>query len=166
MNRLALAFQAFFKVLFDAALAKGVADALNPPPPVPPAPPEPVRHDLRILALLQRDGRLVDFLMESIDDYDDGQVGSAARDIHTRCRKTIQDHFRIEPIGSEEGAPTTVPVGYDATAIRLTGNVAGDGPWKGTIGHPGWQVTESRVPEIPGAYADAPVLQPMEVEIS
>lgn len=165
VNRLALAFQAFFKVLFDEALARGVADALNPPPPVPPAPPEPVRHDLRILALLQRDGRLVDFLMETIDDYDDAQVGSAARDIHARCRKTILDHFRIEPIGGAEGSAASVPVGYDSAAIRLTGNVAGEGPWKGAVSHPGWQVVDVRVPDVPGAWSEAPVLQPLEVEI-
>lgn len=165
MNRLALAFQAFFKVLFDEALARGVADALNPPPPEPPAPPEPERHDLRVLALLQRDGRLVDFLMEPIDDYDDAQVGVAARDIHARCRKTILDHFRIEPIGGAEGSAASVPVGYDAAAIRLTGNVAGEGPWKGAVAHPGWQVVSVRVPDVPGAWSETPVLQPLELEI-
>jgi hypothetical protein len=165
VNRLALAFRAFFKVLFDEALAQGVAEALNPPPAPPLPTPEAPKFDLRVLALLQRDGRLIDFLMETIDDYDDAQVGAAVRKVHADCRKSLTDHFTIEPIGAGDGSAMKVPVGYDAAAIRLTGAVSGEGPWSGTIAHHGWHATEVRVPDVPGAFAEVPVLQPLEVEV-
>lgn len=165
MNRLALAFRAFFKILFDDALAEGVAAVLQPPTPPPPVEPEAPKHDLRVLALLQRDGRLIDFLMEAIDEYEDAQVGNAVRKVHADCRKTLIDHFAIEPIGAAEGSKADVPVGYDSAAIRLTGSVSGSGPWSGTVAHPGWHVTSVRVPDVPGAFAEVPVLQPLEVEV-
>lgn len=165
MNRLILAFQAFLNVLINPEVAQRVSLALNPPPPPPPEPPKPPVFDLRILALFQRDGRLIDFLMELIDGYDDAQVGSAVRDVHAKCRKTMLDHFKIEPIGATEGTAMTVPVGYDPAAIRLTGQVVGNGPWQGTVNHAGWQATEVRIPEIPGAHAEVPVLHPVEVEV-
>jgi hypothetical protein len=165
VSRLVLAFQAFMRVLFDQSTAERVRLAINPPPPPPPAPVERPKFDLRILALLQRDGRLIDFLMESIDDYDDTQVGAAVRDIHAKCRKSLLDHFKIEPVTTPEGTSATVHIGYDPELYRLVGQVAGSGPWKGQVNHPGWQVVESRIPDVPGAYAEVPVLNPVEVEV-
>jgi hypothetical protein len=165
VNRLILAFQAFFNVLTHPEVAQRVNLALNPPPPPPPEPAKPPVYDLRILALFQRDGRLIDFLMEQIDGFDDAQVGAAVRDIHAKCRKSMLDHFKIEPIGASEGMAMTVPLGYDPAAIRLTGQVAGSGPWQGTVQHPGWQATEVRIPEIPGAWGEVPVIHPVEVEV-
>jgi hypothetical protein len=165
VNRIILALQAFLNVLINPEVASRVSLALNPPPPPPPPPEKPPVFDLRILALLQRDGRLIDFLMEQIDGFDDAQVGAAVRDIHAKCRKSVLDHFKIESISTAEGSSIKVPVGYEPALFRLTGEVSGNGPWEGTVQHPGWQVTEVQIPEIPGAMAETPVLHPVEVEI-
>lgn len=165
MSRLVLALQAFMQVLFDPEVARRIGLALNPPPPPPPPAPEPLRYDLRVLALLQRDGRLVDFLMEPIDDYDDAQVGAAVRDIHAKCSKTIQEHFKIEPISTPEGTRVEVKPGYDPELYRLVGQVSGNGPWSGQVNHPGWQAVQVRVPDVPGAFAEVPVIGPVEVEV-
>ncbi len=165
MNRILIAFQAFFNVLLYPELAVRVQAVLNPPPPPPPEPVKPPTFDLRVLALLQRDGRLIDFLMEAIDDFDDAQIGAAVRDIHAKCRKSMLDHFTIEPIGGGEGTSLQVHLGYDPASTRLVGQVAGTGPWKGTIQHSGWQATSVKIPEIPGAFAEVPVLHPVEVEV-
>ncbi|MFM7130014.1 MAG: DUF2760 domain-containing protein [bacterium] len=165
MNRLLIAITAFFNSLLNPETAQRVALALNPPPPPPPEPPKPPTFDLRVLALLQRDGRLIDFLMEQIDGFDDAQIGSAVRDIHAKCRKTMLDHFTIEPIGGAEGTSLQVHVGYDPATTRLLGQVSGSGPWKGSVTHGGWQATSVKIPEIPGAFGEVPVLHPVEVEV-
>lgn len=165
MSRLILALQVFLKVLLDPEVARQVGLVLNPPPPPPPTPPEKPKFDLRVLAMLQRDGRLIDFLMEPIDEYDDGQVGAAVRDIHGKCRKSVLDHFMIEAISSPEGSKIEVRDGYDPELYRLVGQVGGHGPWKGQVNHPGWQAVAVKIPDVPGAFAEVPVIQPVEVEI-
>src|SRR5262245_66406401 len=56
-------------------------DKLNQPP-KPAEPPRPSAEPIRFLNLLQREGRLVDFLLEDIQAYSNDQVGAAVRDIH------------------------------------------------------------------------------------
>lgn len=128
---------------------------------------EPTGPDLRILAVLQRDGRLVDFLEEDIDGYTDAQIGAAARDIHRGCRKTLRDYLTIEPIlgGPEEGR-VDVPSDFDPAAVRLIGNVDGSPPFQGILKHHGWRVRSVHLPVLPVARDDSSVLSPAEVEIS
>lgn len=167
MNRLTQAFKAFFAILSSPAAAEKVSTALNPPTVEPQPEPEPAApvFDLRVLALLQRDGRLIDFLMESIEPYDDSQIGAAVRDIHARCQKTLVEHFKIEPIGTAEGSQMELRQGFDPALFRLTGQVSGSGPWKGRVNHAGWQATEVHIPDIPGANAEVPVIHPLELEV-
>lgn len=154
-------------------LGAGVGFALRrspaPAEPVRPVEPPPVKkpagEPLRALALLQREGRLLDFLLEDIAAYSDAQVGAAVRDIHRGCRKAIEEHFALEPIlAGDEGQPITVPVGFDPGAVRLTGNVTGEPPFRGTLQHHGWRVKEFRLPEVnPGR--DEFVVAPAEVAL-
>ena len=68
------AFRAFFSLIFHgriaddilAAFARPAAAPVVPPPPVT-APVESSDRATQLLAILQRDGRLVDFLMEDLD---------------------------------------------------------------------------------------------------
>src|SRR5688572_27523791 len=120
---------------------------------------------LRLLAVLQRDGRLLDFLGEDITDYDDAQIGAAVRDIHRDCKKAIEKYVDLAPVLDDaEGASTTVPAGFDPGKIRLTGNVKGHPPFRGTVAHKGWKAKEVRVPPAdPGAEM---IIAPAEVELS
>jgi hypothetical protein len=120
---------------------------------------------LRLLALLQQEGRLVDFLEEDIAPYDDAQVGAAVRAIHAGCRKALHERMQIERIFAEEdGATVDVTKDFDATAVRLTGNVHGDPPFRGTLQHGGWRASGVALPRTAGV--DAAILAPAEVEIS
>jgi hypothetical protein len=120
---------------------------------------------LRLLALLQQEGRLIDFLEEDIEPYADGQVGAAVRAIHAGCRKALHERMRIERIyGQEDGAPIEVPAGFDAGQVRLTGNVHGQPPFSGTLQHGGWRASNVALPS--GAGVDPSVLAPAEVEVS
>lgn len=158
MTRIGLALKAFWKILTNAEVAKR-ADGLFQPPTAGP--------DLRILALLQRDGRLVDFLMEEIDGYPDAQIGAAVREIHGKCRKALQHYLAIEPIINQpEDSPYTVPAGFDPGTIRVVGNVGGAPPFQGSLRHTGWRARAVQLPALAGAQSHNAVLAPAEVEIA
>src|SRR5438045_8798142 len=100
-----------------------------------------------MLALLQRDGRLVDFLEEDVSSYPDGQLGAAVRSIHTSCRQLLERYIKLEQIlSSEEDQPVTVPVGFDPAALKLVGYVTGEPPIRGLLHHSGWSVNVLNLP--------------------
>ncbi len=104
---------------------------------------------LQLLNLLQKEARFIDFIKEDITAYNDADIGVAARVVHEGCNKAINEHFSLAPIRTEqEGSNITVPVGFDASAIRLTGNIVGAAPFSGTLVHKGWQATEVRLPKL------------------
>lgn len=134
-------------------------------PEKPAGPPKPSGAPLRLFTLLQREGRLLDFLMEDVQGYTDAQIGSAVRDIHRTCRKALQDHLVLEPVLKEaEGAEVTVPAGFDPSAVRLTGNVTGQPPFRGALRHHGWRVRELKLAPPPSGQ-DEFVVAPAEVEL-
>jgi hypothetical protein len=117
--------------------------------------------------MFQREGRLVDFLRESIDGYDDAAVGAAARDIHRGLKKVLDDHFQVEPVVSaEENDTITVDADeFDPRRIRLTGNVGGKPPFKGVLRHHGWRAAQVKMPAITDGL-DLSVVAPAELEIA
>lgn len=120
---------------------------------------------LQLLGLLQREARFVDFVQEDTASYSDADIGAAARVVHAGCRKVLREHFTLAPVRSEaEGSRVTLAAGFDATAVRLTGNVVGQAPFTGTLGHRGWRVTEARLPQLTDDKAAA-VLAQAEVEL-
>jgi hypothetical protein len=120
---------------------------------------------LRLLAVLQEEGRLVDFLEEDLGAYGDEQVGAAARGIHAGCRKALRERVTLEPVlGGAEGAEVVVEEGFDPATIRLTGNVSGTPPFRGVLRHAGWRVRAATLGPRPGH--DPHVIAPAEVEIA
>ena len=129
-----------------------------------PPPPRPADGALRLLGLLQEQGRLVDFLEEDLGPYPDDQIGGAVRAIHEGCRKALHAQFAFEPVlRGAEGEDVTVDAGFDAAAVRLTGNVAGAPPFHGVLRHGGWRVTSATLQDRQGI--DPRVIAPAEVEI-
>ena len=120
---------------------------------------------LAMLALLQREGRLVDFLREPLDGFSDADIGAAARDVHRGCRKVLDQHLSLEPVmpGSEE-ARVTVPKGFDPAEVRLIGEARGEPPFHGTLRHHGWRVVDARLPAL-AEGVDRAVIAPAEVEL-
>lgn len=157
MNRFWLALRTFWRTLTEADFAARVEPLFSD---------RPTGPDLRILAVLQRDGRLVDFLEEDIDGYGDAEIGAAVRDIHRGCRKALHDYLAIEPVlaGAEESS-VRIPADFDPAAVRLIGNVDAKPPFQGVLKHHGWRVRSVRLPVLPVARDDSSVLSPAEVEI-
>jgi hypothetical protein len=120
---------------------------------------------LQLLGLLQREARFIDFIEEEIAGFSDADIGAAARLVHDGCRRALREHFTIRPVREEaEGSRVTLPEGFDATSIRLTGNVVGKPPFNGSISHRGWRVEEVRLPKLTESH-DTTVIAPAEVEI-
>jgi hypothetical protein len=120
---------------------------------------------LQLLALLQRDARLVDFLREDIRPYPDAQVGAAVRTLHENCQKVLERYLVLEPIiSSPEGATVTVPVGFSPHSIKLVGNVTGKPPLKGILQHRGWRVTNLELPAV--SDSEELIVAPAEVEVT
>lgn len=120
---------------------------------------------LHLLTVLQRQGRLVDFLCEDLDLYEDEQIGAAVRGIHENCKKVISKNLALEPvINGNEGEEVTVDQGFDPGAVKLTGNVTGDPPFTGILRHKGWRTKKLELPVLSEAQ-DAAVIAPAEVEI-
>jgi hypothetical protein len=174
--RLGLALRAFGRILTDPAFAGSVLrlargeSALPAPAAVEPPRPAPLKETLpdsalQLLALLQQEGRFVDFLEENVTAYSDAEIGGAARVVHEGCRKVVRDYLQIEPVRSEaEGARLTLAAGFDAASVRLTGNVVGQPPFTGTLMHRGWRVAGIRLPKLAEGH-DVRILAPAEVEL-
>ena len=157
-----LPWEAFSRISSDPEFAKKVNALLHPPP----VSTRPSGVPVRFLALLQREGRLLDFLLEDVQSYPDAQIGAAVRDIHRKCQSALKEHLVLEPVlGQAEGAKVEVPKGFDPSAIQLTGNVSGQPPFNGTLQHHGWRVKAIKLAPIPEGQDDL-VLMPAEVEIA
>jgi hypothetical protein len=181
MGRLGLAFKSFFRVLSDDAFAASVRSLMDGKTLASAAPPQvsapvtakavspaaPTRSEaLTLLAVLQREARLVDFLKENIAPYSNEQVGAAVRDVHRDAAASLERMFALQPVRSEsEGASVEVPAGSDAARVRLVGNVSGNPPFRGTLRHAGWEATKVQLPEWTGGDANARLVAPAEVEL-
>ncbi|MEM5451712.1 DUF2760 domain-containing protein [Paraburkholderia guartelaensis] len=187
-GRLSVALGSFFAILGDGELAANVrrlreggfapaaaapAPAAAPvakPAPAPAPAPTVIKEAtpdaaLQLLGLLQRNARFVDFVEEDIAGYADADIGAAARIVHEGCRATLRDHFSIRPVRSEsEGSRVTLLAGFDAAAVRLTGNVVGEAPFSGSLTHRGWRVEEVKLPQLVKTH-DARIIAPAEVEL-
>lgn len=182
-ERVGIAFRCFFSILFYGDIPNDIAQMrVRPSGQVPQTPaaqapgaspketerpvPEPFDRAVQMLALLQRDGRLIDFLAENISPYPDAQLGAAARTIHESCRKVLEQYVKLEPIlNSDEDQPVTVQSRFDPAAIKLLGNVTGQTPIRGVLRHKGWQVKDVNLPPLPQGSGRM-VVAPAEVEIS
>jgi hypothetical protein len=182
-TRLWFAWAVFFRVLFDGVFAaKLYTPQLDEPkaPEVPklekpeekpkpvakaePREPPPTDAALQLLALLQREGRLVDFLEEDVASFSDADIGAAARVVHSGCRKALREHVKLEPVRTEEeGAKVTLP-DSSPNEVKLTGNVQGKGPHTGVLRHRGWRATSVQLPTAVAGH-DTQIVAQAEVEL-
>jgi len=164
-HRIGLELRSSVRVLRDPEYAAKVEALLAPPPPKDLTPPKPSGVPLRILALMQREGRLIDFLMEDLQNAEPGQIVDGVRTIHPKWQHVLKEHLVLEPvIAQPEGSTVEVPPGFDPSAVRLIGNVTGQPPFRGNLVHSGWRVKEIKLAPPPEGQ-DELVLQPAEVEL-
>jgi hypothetical protein len=183
------AFRVFFSLIFHGRIAPDIlADFATPATPgttatpgtaarpapsapsltpvAPPGPPlETSDRATQLLAILQRDGRLVDFLMEDLTPYQDAQIGAAVRDVHRGCRESLQKYAGLTPVlDVAEGSTVTVDRDSDPARVKVVGNAAGSPPYRGVLRHRGWEMSRLALPPLPAAGRD--VVAPAEVEVA
>jgi hypothetical protein len=171
LSRILLAFRCFFNILFNGELSGpaltelGLSKGTLKPAAAPAAP--AVRTSdgaLQILGILQRDARLIDFLMEDISAYSDDQVGAAVRELHQQSRESIARYVTLQPvIDGVEGAVTKAP-SRDPNLVKFVGNVPATPPDGGVLRHRGWRASRVDLPALSGKQ-DATVIAPAEIEI-
>ncbi len=173
MARIIDAFKAFWQVLRGGELVPGeqvneLRDRIARLSAAPKPEPRPDRfHEGAVYALLllQREGRLVDFLQENLDGYADDQIGAAVRQIHKDCAKALSEYFGIQRVvDTAEGESVQVPAPLDPTLYKLSGNVPDEAPYRGAVRHQGWKAARLNLPERTGKINEA-IIQPAEVEI-
>ncbi len=191
-----LAFISFWKLLFGAKLPAGAAKFLpettaslpaaqsvsesvsqsvsqsvsesvsEKPAPKPNSAAQQREGALVLLALLQREGRFVDFISEELGTADDADIGAAVRAVHRGCKKVFDQVLSLEPVmPGEEETKVSVPKGFDPAEIRLIGEAKGEAPYKGTLRHHGWRAVETKLPSL-AEGVDRSVIAPAEVELS
>jgi hypothetical protein len=168
-RRLKYAFRTFFSILDYSRIPADVAAEMLKKEPIETPPPVPLvdagDRALQMLAVLQRDGRLVDFLMEEIAPYADAQVGAAARDVHAGCRQALMRYVSLQPVmDDEEGQPVVIERDTDPASVKIVGSVAGSPPYRGVLRHRGWQAARVELPPLPATGRT--ILAPAEVEVS
>jgi hypothetical protein len=125
---------------------------------------------LYILAILQRDSRLVDFLMEDIGGYSDEQIGAAVRTLHDQCRESLCRYVRLIPvIDGVEGSFTNLAAGKtlldDPSRVKFIGNVPAKGlPPGGVLRHKGWRAEAVDLPPV-APNQNVSVIAPAEIEV-
>ena len=175
MNRILLAFRAFFALLFSGRLSDeliadlGLARKTAPKPEAParPVAPEfkPADGALQLLGILQRDARILDFFMEDIAPYSDEQVGGAAREVHEKTRETLVRHFAPAPVIDAVEGSVANPPDPNPALVKYVGNVPANGkPPAGTLRHKGWKATAVSLPTL-NTRQDLAVLAPAEIEV-
>ena len=173
MSRISSAFSSFFAILFRGELPVRVAEEFGfvrksevKPPPVVKPQPEVRTSDgaIQMLSILQRDARLIDFLMEDIAGYSDDQVGAAVRSLHEQSRSALGRYVTLSPvIDGVEGTRTRIE-SADPQAIKLIGNVPASGKAsQGILRHKGWRVDKVDLPKL--QPKEVTVLAPAEIEI-
>ncbi len=170
MNRISQAFRSFFSILFSGVLPADIAQAfgyskvipikVTPPPPKPES--GPADGAVQILSVLQRDARLVDFLMEDISAYSDEQVGAAVRDVQQQSRQTLERYLKLQPVIDGVEGDFTKTDGLPAAQLKLVGNVPPSGKAPGgLLRHKGWRAEKVDLPALPPGN----VLAPAEIEV-
>jgi Domain of unknown function (DUF2760) len=170
LSKIGLAFRSFFAILFTGKLPADIAKEFgyieNKPQPVAKPVPQIRASDgaLQILGILQRDSRLIDFLMEDIGGYSDEQVGAAVRNLHDQSRESLNRYMHLTPvIDGVEGTFTKLDTNDPAT-VKLLGNVPAKGKAPGGIlRHKGWRAEKIDLPSLTPSTNS--IIAPAEVEV-
>jgi len=173
LNRIVLAFKCFFNILFGGQLSETTATELglarrSAAAAAPAAPPvaagKPSDGALQILAIMQRDSRLLDFLMEDLSSYTDDQIGAAVRELHDQCRDSVSRYITLQPVIDGVEGTFTQASSKDPNIVKFVGNVPATPPSGGTLRHKGWRAVKVDLPALAPKH-DATLLAPAEIEV-
>src|SRR6476469_2559367 len=166
-TRIKMAFAAFFSLLFKGRLPAALLPATVAEAPAQPNMADTADRAVQMLALLQREGRFIDFALEDLATYSDAQIGAAARDVHAGCHRALERYVTLEAIlPGREGEAVTIGQDQhiDPAAFHLVGNVAGQPPFRGRLLHAGWRASRVQLP--PLGTTGRTIVAPAEIELA
>lgn len=182
--RLGLALRAFWLALFDRDAGERIAIVLDSPGEslveqqpaassthepatrVPPQTPSRAAQNpaITLLATLQREARLIDLIYENLDQYQDAQIGAAARPCLKQCRQSLDRILKIEKlVAAAENDVVTIPADAAAARYRWIGESPASQAATAKLVHPGWQAVEIELPQWSGKTDDAEIIAPAQV---
>ena len=173
MSRIVLAFRCFFALLFGGSLSpellkdlKLAPTPVKPEKPAAPPPPafKPADGALQVLSILQRDSRIIDFLMEDITSYSDDQIGAAVRSMQVSARESLGRYVTLAPVIDGVEGTYTKPASNDPALVKYLGNVPAKGADGGTLRHRGWRATSISLPQL-NPKQDNTIIFPAEIEV-
>ncbi len=170
MSRISFAFRSFFAILFGGNLPADIAQAFGyqkavpvKAPPPPEKKPSPEDGAVELLGILQRDARLVDFLMEDISAFSDDQIGAAVREVHQNAATALNRHFELGPVIDAVEETEVQTAGLEKKNYKLIGNVPASGKAaKGVLRHKGWRATNV---DLPKPQIGNLLITPAEIEV-
>ena len=150
----------------DNATGSAPASPTAARPGASPSPTSSSRSDaLTLLSTLQREARFLDLVGESLDGFEDAQVGAAARQVISDVRKALDRMFGIEPLASqEEGSSISIPRPTSPVRYHVIGRNSEQAS-RGTLVHRGWKAQRAQTPTWNGAREDAYILSPVEIDV-
>lgn len=161
LNRLSMAL----KIIFSGDYAQSVLKLNQEAAPAAELKSADADSALQLLALLQKEGRLIDFINEDVNSFADDQVAAAARVVHQGVKKSLAEHVIFVPVCEQnEGDGLELQADFDKHAYRLTGNISGDAPYRGTLIHKGWKADSISLPQIVDG-TDLNIIAAAEVEL-
>jgi hypothetical protein len=120
---------------------------------------------LHLLSVLQREGRLMDFICGDLTALDDARLGAAVRGIQENCQRVIRQNLAPTAIvETEEGGRFTVRAETDPALVKVYGKVSGPPPFEGIVRHRGWRAARLEPPTLAGK-GDEGLIAPAEIEI-
>jgi hypothetical protein len=175
LGRIWLAIRSFYSILFrgnlpdDAVTQLGLsrrpaATTKAAQASAAPAAPRVADGALQMLSILQRDARLIDFIMEDITAYSDDQVGAAVRGLHDQARESLANYVRLEPVIDGVEGTFTKPPSSNPAAVKFIGNVPAGTPSGGMLRHKGWRAGKVDLPPLTPKQ-DTAIIAPAEIEI-
>ena len=104
--------------------------------------------------------RLIDLIHEDLDQYQDAQVGAAARPCLKQCRQSLDRMLKIEKL-FDAAENDSVPVDGSASPaqVRWVGETASQSG-EAKLVHAGWKATVTELPQWSGKAEDAEVIAP------
>lgn len=184
MRRVLLVIRAFWSLLsgrvtgeqLEALLATTAVDSRDEhssvlkvaPATEPPLAQQPLTQSdaITLLAALQREARLIDLIQEPLENYQDAQVGAAARDVLRDSAVVLERMFALRPvIDRSEGDEVETPDSANAGRFRFVGNLQGEPPYRGRLVHHGWEASILQLPRWSGCSEDVNVVAPAELEL-
>ena len=117
---------------------------------------------LTLLAVMQKESRILDLIFDDLDGYSDEQIGGASRQVLRDLRDCLDSHVKIESlVDKQEGDVVQIPDAASPIRWKVIGDASAQ---SGTLTHAGYVAKKVALPEWTGTEENASVIAPAEVD--